>query len=368
MKMKQLAGMMMAITMTTMMVTGCGSDTGSTSNEVATEAITEVGDEAVNETEMEESAEEETSVLEPVTIGISQFAVHGSLDNCKDGFLAGLAEEGYVEGDNLEVIFDNAQSDMGMASTIADNFVSRNVDLICGIATPSAMTAYNSTMGTDIPVIYSAVTDTIAAGFTAEDGSNTGNITGTSDALPIALQLQMIRDILPDATTIGIIYTTSEANSISAIEEYQLQAPAYGFEIVATGINTIADVSLAAADMVGKVDCINNLTDNTVVSALQVVVEAANAKNIPVFGSEVEQVKAGCVASQGLDYFDLGIQTGVMAAQVLSGAVNIADLPFQVITEAQLYINTAAAEKIGLILEESFIVNAAEIFEEIVVE
>lgn len=302
------------------------------------------------------------------TIGISQFAEHGSLDNCKEGFLAGLAEAGIVEGENLTVLFDNAQTDMGTASTIADNFVAEKVDLICAIATPSAMSAYNSSMKTDIPVIYTAVSDPIASGLAKEDGSSVGNITGTSDALPVTNQLEMIRKIMPEAKSIGILYTTSETNSESTIAEYKKYAPDYGFEIVDSGINTIADVPMAAADLASKVDCITNLTDNTVVSALQTVLDAANKEGIPVFGSEVEQVKNGCVASMGLEYFELGKQTGAMAAKVLKGEAKAADMNFEVITEASLYVNTAAAEKVGLALDEEFVNSAYEKFDEIVVE
>ena len=240
------------------------------------------------------------------TIGISQFAVHGSLDNCREGFLAGLAEEGIVEGENLKVEYVNAQAEPATAAMTADNFVSKKVDMICAIATPSATTAYNSTLNSDIPVIYTAVSDPVAAGLANEDGSSVGNITGTCDALAVDAQLQMIREILPDAKTIGIIYTTSEANSISTVAQYEEAAGNYGFEIVTTGVTAMSEVSLAAADMVKKVDCITNLTDNTVVSALQTVLEEANKAGIPVFGSEVEQVKAGCVASMGLEYYELG--------------------------------------------------------------
>ncbi|MBD5545172.1 MAG: ABC transporter substrate-binding protein [Lachnospiraceae bacterium] len=302
------------------------------------------------------------------TIGISQFAEHGSLENCKEGFLAGLAEEGFVEGENLTVLFDNAQADTGTTSTIADNYVSQNVDLICGIATPSAMSAYNSTLNTEIPVIYTAVSDPVAAGLAEEDGTPVGNITGTSDYLAVTEQLQMIRDILPEATTIGIIYTTSETNSESTIAEYKKHAGEYGFEIVDTGINTIADVELAAANLVDKVDCITNLTDNTVVSALQTELAAANAKNIPVFGSEIEQVKSGCVASMGLEYYELGKQTGHMAAKVLKGEAKASEMKFETITEASLYVNTEAANKIGLALSEDFVKSAYQVFDTIVVE
>lgn len=302
------------------------------------------------------------------TVGISQFAVHGSLDNCREGFLAGLAEEGITEGQNLKLQYVNAQADAGTAGMTADNFVSKKVDLICAIATPCAMTAYNSTMNTDIPVIYTAVSDPVEAGLANTDGTPVGNITGTSDALAVDAQLRMIREVLPDAEKIGIIYTTSEANSISTIAQYKESAGIYGFEIVDTGVTAMSEVALAAADIAGKVDCITNLTDNTVVSALQTVLDEANKKNIPVFGSEVEQVKAGCVASMGLEYFELGRQTGRMAAKVLKGEAKASDMKFEVISEPSLYVNTAAAEKIGLTLPENYASDAYQLFEEIVVE
>ena len=297
------------------------------------------------------------------TVGISQFAEHGSLDNCREGFLQGLAEAGIEEGKNLTIVFDNAQADMGTASTIADSYVSQKVDLICAIATPTAMSAYNSCLNTDIPVIYTAVSDPVEAGLAGEDGSSVGNITGTSDALPVTEQLAMIRQMLPEAKTIGIIYTTSETNSVSTIAEYKENAAEYGFEIVDTGINTIADVPMAAADMAAKVDCITNLTDNTVVSALQTVLDEAEKQKIPVFGSEVEQVKSGCVASMGLDYVALGRQTGAMAAKVLKGEAKASEMPFEVISGASLYLNTAAADKIGLEIPEEMKNEAAEIFQ-----
>ena len=300
-------------------------------------------------------------------VGISQFAEHGSLDNCKEGFLEGLAAAGIVEGENLEVIFENAQADMGIASTIADSFVSKKVDIICAIATPSAMSAYNSSQEAEIPVIYTAVSDPIGAGFADEDRVSTGNITGTADELPVAEQLEMIRELLPEAEKIGILYTTSEANSVSTIETYKELASAYGFEIIDTGINTIAEVEMAAKDMASKVDCISNLTDNTVVSALQTVIAAATEQNIPVFGSEVEQVKSGCVAAMGIDYFELGKQTGAMAAKILKGEAEAAEMNFETCEGASFYVNTAVAAQIGLTVEETKVEAAAEVFEEIVV-
>ncbi len=300
-----------------------------------------------------------------ITIGIGQFAEHASLDNCKEGFLAGLAEKGYVEGENLKVDFENAQADGGTAAQIANSFVANKVDLICAIATPMAQSAYGAAQEADIPVIFTAVTDPVAAELANADKTPAGNITGTSDKLPVEMQLEMIRKVLPEAKTIGIMYSTSEVNSVSAIEEYKAAAATYGFEIVESGIATAADIPLAADNLVGKVDCINNLTDNTVVSSLPVILEKAAAKNIPVFGSEVEQVKIGCLAAVGLDYYDLGKQTGLMAAQVLSGEKKASEINFEVIDEAAFYGNTAVADKLGITLPEDLVSSAKEMFDNV---
>lgn len=299
------------------------------------------------------------------TIGIGQFAEHGSLDNCREGFLKGLAEEGIVEGENLTVLYENAQADGGTSSQIIDNFLSKKPDLICAIATPIAQSAYSTTKKSEIPVVYTAVTDPILAELATTDGLPVGNITGTSDKLPIASQLEMIRSILPEAKRIGILYSTSEINSVSTIAEYKAIAADYGFEIIESGISSTADIPLATDTLLKNVDCINNLTDNTVVSALPVILDKAAKKNIPVFGSEIEQVKIGCLASMGLDYIDLGKQTGKMAAQILKGESNASEMKFEVIQDAAFYGNSKVAENLEIILPSSLVSSAKEIFTDI---
>ena len=294
-----------------------------------------------------------------VKIGIGQFAQHGSLDNCYQGFVEGLAEAGLVEGENLKIDLQNAQADMGIAQQIAAQFASEKVDMMVGIATPMAQACYNAANGT-IPTIFTAVTDPVAAGFVKADGTAAGEVTGTSDALPVEAQLKMIRGMMPDATKIGILYTTSEVNSISAIAEYKALAPAYGFEIVESGISTTADIPLALDALLGKVDCLTNLTDNTVVSALALVLDKANAAGKPVFGSEIEQVKLGCAAAEGLDYIALGRQTGLMAAKVLKGEAKAIEIPYEIITEPQLYVNSEALAKFGITLSDELAARAIE--------
>ena len=313
------------------------------------------------------SSDSENSGEASYTIGIEQFAEHGSLDNCREGFLEGLAEEGIEEGKNLTVEYKNAAADMGTAGQISDSFATSDVDLICGIATPSAQSCYNAAMDTDIPVIYTAVTDPVAAELVDEEGNPVGDITGTSDKLPVEAQLQMIREILPDAKTIGILYTTSEKNSEATIAQYEALVEDYGFTLETAGITATADISLATDGLLEKVDCLTNLTDNTVVSSLPTILEKANAKNIPVFGSEIEQVKNGCLAAEGLDYVELGKQTGKMAAQILKGEAEASEMPFETIEGSNRYLNTAVAENLGIEIPDGF-ADEAEVFDSISAE
>ena len=262
-------------------------------------------------------------------------------------------------------LYENSQADGGTASQIATNFAGKDVDLMCGIATPMAQAEYGVAKKSGTPVIFTAVTDPVAAQLADASGTPVGEITGTSDKLPVEQQLQMIREILPDAKRIGIMYTTSEVNSESAIAEYKALAPGYGFEIVDTGISSSADISLAADTLISKVDCITNLTDNTVVASLPVILDKAASKNIPVFGSEIEQVKIGCLAAMGLDYIELGKQTGHMAAQVLKGEKKASEMNYETIKEAAFYGNSKVAENLGITLPESLTADAADIFTEI---
>ena len=360
--MKKSMAVLLTAAMGAALLTGCGSSS-STATTAATTTAAPASEAASSEAASSE-AENNTEADGSYTIGIGQFAEHGSLDNCREGFLAGLAAEGIEEGKNLTVLYENAQADGGTSAQIANTFAGKDVDLMCGIATPMAQAEYSVAMKSDIPVIFTAVTDPVAAELANADGTPVGEITGTSDKLPVELQLKMIREILPEAKTIGIMYTTSEVNSESAIAEYKELAPNYDFEIVDSGISS-ADIPLAADTLIGKVDCITNLTDNTVVASLPVILSKASAKNIPVFGSEIEQVKIGCLAAMGLDYVELGKQTGEMAAKVLKGEAKASELNFEAIKDAAFYGNTKVAEDLGITLPESLTGNAAELFDSI---
>ena len=297
---------------------------------------------------------------ETYTIGINQFADHGSLDNCREGFIEGLRQAGFEEGVNVEFEYSNANADPGIANQIAQSHVSTDVDLICAIATPSAQASYNAAMEKEIPVIYTAVSDPVEAGL-AEDGMN---VTGTSDLLPLKEQVAMIRELMPEAKNLGVLYCTSEVNSLSNIARLEQIAPEYGFTLVTKGVSAPADIPMATDAILNEVDCLTNLTDNTIVNSLAVVMDKANAKGIPVFGSEVEQVKLGCAAAANIDYYKLGIMTGKMAADVLNGT-DITTIPYEIIEDNQLVVNSEVLEKYGLVVPEGMeVTEAADITNE----
>lgn len=331
MKKSFLAGLFtMAITVT--LLIGCTQSAKPTANENNTDS---------------------SSQSASVTVGIAQIAPHGSLDNCREGFIKGLEKGGYKEGKNLNLDIKNAQGDASNAAMITDTFVSKNYDLICGIATPTAMAAYNSAKDTDIPVVFTAVSDPISANLVTSMDSPKKNCTGTSDSLPLEQQMQMIRAMMPEAKTIGILYTTSEVNSKTHLENFKKLAPKYDFNIEAIGVSAASDIPIAMDTLVTKCDVINNFTDNNVVNNLETVLTKADAANIPVFGSEEEQVRKGCVAAQNIDYFSLGEKTGKMAAKILDGK-KAETMAVKVISDCTPVANKKAMEKFKLTMPEEY--------------
>lgn len=291
-------------------------------------------------------------------IGICQYGQHGSLDNCREGFLQGLEEAGLVEGTDYTIDYQNASFDDNMAIQIAQAFSAEDAALMVGIATPAATACYAAAEDKDIPVVFTAITDPVGAKL------DSGNITGTSDVLPVQGQLELIRAIQPEAKTIGIVYTTSEANSVYSIGVYEELAADYGFTIEAIGVTAQSEVTQAVDTLISQgVDCLSNLTDNNVVGVLGSILEKTNEAGIPVYGSEIEQMELGCVAGAGLDYVQLGIQTGKMAAQILTGEATCADLPYETIENYGLYVNSNALAAMGLTLPEDVAQNAEEVGE-----
>lgn len=290
-----------------------------------------------------------------VKIGILQFAPHASLDNCYEGIIEGLKNTGFIDGISATIEFVNGMGEIETNNLAAAGFVSKNYDMIIAIATPSAVAAYAAARDAQIPVVFSAVSDPVSAGLVRSlDFPDTG-ATGTTDTLNFDGQLKMIRAFLPEAKTIGVLYTTSEANSISQIESLTEAAKDYDFEIKTVGITDASEVAMGAAQLIAeKIDVMNNVTDNNVVNNFSVVTNATDPAGIPIFGSEIEQVaRYGCVASESLDYVALGILTGEMAGEILKGE-DIMTMPVRVVKDSFPVYNSEIMSKFELQLPADY--------------
>ena len=283
-------------------------------------------------------------------VGISQFVEHPALDSAREGFIEGLQEAGFIEGENLEINLENAQADMSTTQTIAQKFENQNLDLVLAIATPNAQAAAGTL--SDTPLVITAVTDPVAAGLVKDLVDKENAITGTTDMNPVGKQLDLIKEFLPNAKNIGILYNSGEVNSKVQVDIAKEIAPEKNLKIVeATATNT-SEVSLATSSLIGKVDAIYLPTDNTIASAVPSIMKIAKENNIPVFASEKGQVQNGALATRGLDYFLLGKQTGQIAARVLNGE-NPTSIPITGSKNLQLIINEEAINSFNLEIPES---------------
>ena len=303
---------------------------------------------------------EATEESQQITIGISQIVEHPALDSAQKGFIDGMTAAGYVEGEDVVYDIANAQNDKNNALTIAQKFVNDKVDMIFAIATPTAQAAAQAT--TDIPILITAVTDPVAAGLVETLDAPGGNVTGTTDMNPIAEQLELVKKFVPDAKKVGVIYNSGEVNSEVQVEIAKEVAGDLGLEIVEASVATSSDVSQAAASLVGRVDAIYIPTDNTVVSALETVLQVAEDNKIPVIAGEGDSVERGALATLGIDYYELGKQTAEMAVKVLKGEAP-ASMVIETQKNMQLYINKTAAKNMGVEIPADLLKEADKVFE-----
>ena len=298
-----------------------------------------------------DSAGASSDAAKTFKIGIIQYMSHPSLDNCYNGIVAALDESGInYTVDHQTGSSASADSD---CTGFAQNMVSKNYDMIIAIATPAAQAAYAATDGTDIPVIFCAVSDPEAAKLVESNDRPGDKCTGTSDVLDLEAQVNLIQAMQPDVKTIGILYTSSEANSVTNLNNFKAVCQKRGLTVEANAVQSGSDIPAAAELLASKVDCINNFTDNNVVNNLSVVLAAADKYNIPVYGSEVEQVKNGCLASVSIDYVSLGKVTGQMAVDVLGGA-DASTMAVKTISDATPVVNSDVLNNLGMTMPADY--------------
>ena len=279
-------------------------------------------------------------------VGIVQLVEHSSLDDANRGFVDGLKARGFEEGKNLTIDRQNAQADQSNLQNIVQRFISDKVDLICAIATPAVQSAANATK--DIPIVGTAVTDYVSAKVVKSNDAPGGNVTGTSDLTPIAEQIDLLMKLYPNAKTIGTIYSSSEVNSeiqVKAMKEY---AESKGLTVRVATISTVNDIQQAAQSIVNEVDVFYEPTDNVIASAMPTLTSVTDPAGKGVICGYVGGVTAGALATKGIDYYKLGVQTGNMAADILEGKAKPSDMKIETAHDLVVVINKKNAEKIGL--------------------
>ncbi|HFU4055288.1 TPA: tryptophan ABC transporter substrate-binding protein [Streptococcus suis] len=309
-------------------------------------------------TQKEQSSQSASS--EKVKIGVLQFVTHDSLDEIYKGIKAGLEEGGYSTTDNLEIDFMNAEADQSQVQTMSKKLVDNGNELLIGIATPAAQGLANAT--TELPIIMGAVTDPVGANLVSDLKNPGGNITGVSDQTPVADAVSLIKEITPDAKTIGVLYSSNEDNSKIQVAEFKAAAEEAGYTVLEYAVASSNELASTVEVATSKTDVLFTPVDNTVASAFSTVVSVANKTKIPIFTSVEDMVEGGGIASVTLSQYDLGVATGKMAAKILDGA-NPADTPVQIFNEGTIVVNQKVAKELGISLSEDIINQASKVIE-----
>ena len=292
-------------------------------------------------------------------VGIIQLMEHPSLDTIRESIIAGLEDEGYVDGENIKINYQNGQNDMSTMKNIAQKFVGEECDVIIAIATPAAQAVLSET--TDIPIVFAAITDPVDAGLVDSLENPGGNVTGTSDEVSAGMIMDLAKEIKPGFKTIGALYNIGEDNSCSVVAGLKDYAAKNGYKVVESTVTNTSEVQQAAQYLADKVDVVFSPIDNTVASSMAVVTDIFNKANIPFYVSADSMVADGGLATYGIDYSILGKETAKMVADVLEGA-DTATMAVKKMSDMSIYVNTDTAKEIGINIPKS-ILDKATVFQ-----
>ena len=297
----------------------------------------------------------EAAKKDKFNVGIVQIVEHAALDVASKGFVDGMAAKGYKEGENVTYDRQNAQADQSNLHTIAQHFINKKVDLICAVATPAAQVVANATQ--DIPIVATAVTDYEAAKLIKSNAKPETNVTGTSDMNLVEAQLDLILKLVPATKTVGVIYNSSEVNSQVQVDLLKGFAKDRKVEIKEATVNNVNDIQQAARSLIGNVEAIYVPTDNVLASAMPALTMVTEEAKLPVVSGWDD---ANGIATIAIDYYKLGVQTGEMAADILSGKAKPQDMPIQTQNEFTVIVNEANAKKIGLTIPKEILDKVAK--------
>ncbi|MBY7666441.1 ABC transporter substrate-binding protein [Vibrio ordalii] len=300
-----------------------------------------------------------TSIMaKTAKVAVSQIVEHPALDATRQGLLDGLKAKGYEQGKNLDFDFKTAQGNPAIAVQIARQFVGENPDVLVGIATPTAQALVSATK--TIPVVFTAVTDPVGAKLVKKLEQPGKNVTGLSDLSPVEQHIELIKEIMPNVKSIGVVYNPGEANAVSLIELLKSSTQKHGIKLIEATALKSADVQTATQAIASKSDIIYALIDNTVASAIEGMIVSANQAKTPVFGAATSYVERGAIASLGFDYYQIGVQTADYVVAILEGQAP-GKLDVKVAKGSDLMINKTAAEKLGVTIPQSVLDRATSV-------
>ena len=281
-----------------------------------------------------------------LTIGILQFMEHPSLDDIRFGMIDQLAQRGYINGINIDIIYKNGQADQNTMKSIADQFIAQDLDILVGVATPAAQALQNAAAG-QTPVIFAGISDPVGAGLVKSLENPGQPVTGATFEPQDAATLDLIKAIMPEAKTLGVLYNTSEQNAAQQVGNIKELAPAAGFEIKERTITSTNDLKQVAEQLAGEVDAIYVPQDNTIAGAMDTLIPATNAKGVPVFPAVDAMVSQGGLATMGLNQYMWGADSGTAIADVIEGA-DASTYPVIVSKISNQFINSDAATALGI--------------------
>ena len=329
MKKKITAVLLAAVMVMTAVLTGCGSD--SSDND------------------------------KTLKVGLVQLVEHTSLDQIRESIIKELEDEGYTDGDNIEIDYQNAQNEQSNLKTICQGFVADKVDVIIAITTPAAQVAMGETE--DIPIIFSAVTDPVAAGIVEDMDKPGGNITGTSDAVDVSQIMELAEETTPGFKTIGALYNSSETNSVATIKQLKKYADEKGLKVIESAITSANEIQTAAQSLAKKCDIVFSPTDNTVASSIATANSVFIKEKIPFYVAADSMVKDGALATSGVDYEYLGQETAKMVVKVFDGE-DTATMPVETMDKTSVFINSETADEMGLEIPDSVMEKATDLSKE----
>lgn len=293
-----------------------------------------------------------------VTVAVTAIVEHPALDAARDGVKDALAAAGYKEGENLKFVYQSAQGNPATAAQIARQFIGDAPDVIVPISTPSAQAVVSATR--DIPIVFTAVSDPVGAQLVKSMEKPGGNVTGLSDLSPVVDHIKLIKEVAPNVKTIGFLYNSGEANSVSLLEALKAAAKEGGLNVVESAATKSSEVQGAARALIGKADLIYIPTDNTIISALEGAVSVAEEAKIPLMTADTDSVSRGAFIALGFNYYDVGKQTGEVVVRILKGE-KPGDIPVNVAAGTDLVVNLIAAKKMGIEIPQAVVDRASKV-------